>query len=91
MTRTTDERLQKCERELAHLLADHDRQGIALHDVWRRGELRQEALEAAEARLAKVRELHAPLTDGCFTVCAVCDESRDNYPCATIRALDGDA
>ena len=44
-------------------------------------------LDAAEARLAAVRELHRPV--GRFGYCATCAYAI--YPCPTIRALDGRA
>ena len=43
------------------------------------------ALDAAEARLAAVRELHRPV--GRFGYCATCAYAI--YPCPTVRALDG--
>ena len=44
-------------------------------------------LDAAEARLAAVRELHRPV--GRFGYCATCAYAI--YPCPTVRALDGRA
>ena len=48
-------------------------------------------LEAAEAAVQRVRELHKPTRDPFGESCAVCvgDSRRNPYPCDTIRALDG--
>jgi len=42
--------------------------------------------EDAEAAIQRVRELHAPYWD----VTEMCRECSDDWPCGTIRALDGD-
>lgn len=45
-----------------------------------------------QAALAEVRKLHAPDDDGDCTHCGdfFCDTRKAEYPCPTIRALDGD-
>ena len=54
--------------------------------------LRDELFMAMQA-IARVRDLHKPATyaDG-VVICMAenCHESRANYPCETIRALDGE-
>ena len=57
-----------------------------------------DALDQAEARIKAVRELHQPFEDKeCGTVCTECSYFGGDYglyptdyPCDTIRALDGD-
>ena len=52
---------------------------------------------AAEAKIQRVRELHKPVPgfnghQWCDAQCeATCDGDATEWPCATIRALDGDA
>jgi len=50
--------------------------------------------DAALAVIAKVRELHEPWTNSFGPLCEICGEDvgrecHDQYPCETIRALDG--
>ena len=53
-------------------------------------------LEEAQAALEKVRELHREVEGPGFTYCEHCDHISDGifgsckWPCATIRALDGE-
>lgn len=48
--------------------------------------------EQAEQAVARVREVHRPVSDPFGVSCAACigDSRRSPYPCDTIRALDGD-
>ena len=56
-------------------------------------------LEQAEAAIARVRALHAPVQYGKWTICGhcsgygggSCDNGAEPHPCATLRALDGTA
>lgn len=54
-------------------------------------------VEALRARVQRVRELHKPVPgfnghQWCDAQCeATCDGDATEWPCATIRALDGDA
>ena len=54
-------------------------------------------LEEAQAAIQRVRELHKPVPgfnghQWCDAQCeATCDGDATEWPCATIRALDGDA
>lgn len=57
----------------------------------------KERAERAEAQVQRVRELHKPVPgfnghQWCDAQCeATCDGDATEWPCATIRALDGDA
>ena len=46
-----------------------------------------ERYERAEAAIQRVRELHTPYWD----VTEMCRECSDDWPCDTLRALDGDS
>lgn len=50
-----------------------------------------ERVEAAEAAVQRVREAHFPDEDGDCDFCVnyYCDTRKAEYPCPTIRALDG--
>lgn len=53
-----------------------------------------ERADRAEARIQAMREMHSPREhrpmDGMSLGGLVCDACRRNYPCPTIRALDGE-
>ena len=77
---------------------DRARQAEAERDEWRQTALdeRAAALDALEqikvrdARIKAVRKLHAPSEYGCQQECRE-DHGGIQWPCPTIRALDGDA
>lgn len=46
-------------------------------------------LDAAEARVQRVRDLHHPWGDT-LSGTRLCDACDQPWPCATVRALDGD-
>ena len=98
-------RADAAEKELQETRADRDRLlgGIAEHTRTHRADAAESAhaeserqrdrADAAEAAIARVRELHAPKTWLDQKVCPHCSESCDPpcpWPCPTIRALDGE-
>ena len=66
--------------------------------LWNRARAAESRADAAEAAIARVRELHQPRPDdypGAVRYCSDClraDEGNPDieWPCATIRALDGE-
>ncbi|WP_347042039.1 hypothetical protein [Brachybacterium nesterenkovii] len=57
----------------------------------------RDRVEAAEARIKAVREMHGPWEEPGHRVCRVCtapaeweETYRAPYPCPTVRALDGE-
>lgn len=70
------------------LLAEIDRLHVRNRqiddEVWHH----QWQIERLKAAIARVRALHVSSVRAGF---GECDDCRDNYPCSTLRALEGDA
>ena len=80
----------RCKSDMAYHCATHDTQW--LDDESDRCEYKR--MVDAEAAIARVRELHGrhdpncPYGEDCAGT-GLCLACREEYPCATIRALDG--
>ena len=90
------------DRFLARVRRDAAREAEAERDEWRQTALderaaaldQMEQAQIRDARIKAVRELHSEsrIIPGTPVFgCAECGEPNETEPCATIRALDGDA